>query len=127
MGAATHCPLSMTGPAGEIRKLKHAGALEEVNITLQYGAAIPVGNVRQTGRVWPSSSPAMFAGKSQQQRLLLCMNLVGSFDPSGCPGRPDATPKERDLSQPRSLSVDSFPNSKNENHSNLKKSLWNAL
>lgn len=99
MGAATRRPLSMTGPAGEIGKLKHAGALEEVNVTLQYGAAIPVGNVRQTGRVWPSSSPATFAGKSQQQRLL-CMNLVGSFDLFGCPGRPDATPKERDLSQP---------------------------
>lgn len=126
MGAATRRPLSMTGPAGEIGKLKRAGALEEVNVTLQYGAAIPVGNVRQTGRVWPSSSPAMFAGKSQQQRLL-CMNLVGSFDPSGYPGRPDATPKERDLSQPSSLSVDSFLNSKNKNHSNLKKSLWNAL
>lgn len=126
MGAATRRPLSMTGPAGEIGKLKHAGALEEVNVTLQYGSAIPVENVRQTGQVWSSSSPAMFAGKSQQRRLL-CMNLVGSFDPSGCPGRPDATPKERDLSQPQSLSVDSFPNSKNENHSNLKKSLWNAL
>lgn len=99
MGAATRHPLSMTGPAGETGKLKHAGALEEVDVTLQYGSAIPVGNARQTGRVWPSSSPAMFAGKSQQQ-CLLCMNLVGSSDPSGCPGRPDATPKERDLSQP---------------------------
>lgn len=99
MGAATRRPLSMTGPAGEIGKLKHAGALEEVNVTPQYGSAIPVGNVRQTGQVWPSSSPAMFSGKSQQQRLL-CMNPVGRFDPSGCPERPDATPRERDLSQP---------------------------